>query len=83
MLLLGFLPNMGPMEWVIILVALLLVFGASRIPQIARSLGKSSNEFKKGLRGIQNEIDEVADIKDDIKRDITKEEPRPQDGPAT
>ena len=50
MLLLGFIPNMGLTEWVIILVALLLVFGASRIPQIARSLGKSSSEFKKGLR---------------------------------
>ncbi len=64
MLLLGFLPNMGPMEWVIILLALLLVFGASRIPQIARSLGKSSNEFKKGLReGAESKPEEKEDEK--------------------
>ena len=50
MLYLGFLQNMGATEWIIIFAVVLLVFGASRIPQIARSLGKSSGEFKKGLR---------------------------------
>ena len=64
MLLLGFLQNMGPMEWIIILAALLLVFGASRIPQIARSLGKSSSEFKKGLReGAEDKPEEKEDEK--------------------
>ena len=64
MLLLGFLQNMGPTEWIIIFAALLLVFGASRIPQIARSLGKSSSEFKKGLReGAESEPEEKEDEK--------------------
>ena len=48
--LVAFLQNIGPTEWIIVLVVLLLIFGATRIPKLARSLGKSANEFKKGLR---------------------------------
>jgi len=44
---LGF--SLGGMEWVIILVIVLLLFG-NRIPGLARSLGKGINEFKVGLR---------------------------------
>ena len=38
----------GPGEIILVLVVLLLLFGAKRIPEIARSLGKSLGEFKKG-----------------------------------
>lgn len=41
--------NLGPLEIILILVVLLLLFGARRLPEIARSLGKSKGEFKKGL----------------------------------
>lgn len=40
----------GPLEIVLIVVALLLLFGARRIPEIARSIGQALREFKKGLR---------------------------------
>ncbi len=40
----------GPLEIVLIVVALLLLFGARRIPDIARSLGQAMREFRKGLR---------------------------------
>jgi sec-independent protein translocase protein TatA len=43
----GFLG--GPEMWVILLLALLF-FGASRLPGIARSLGRSVNEFKSGMK---------------------------------
>ena len=46
----GFFQNIGPAEVIIVLAVLLLLFGATRIPQIARALGKSASEFKKGLR---------------------------------
>jgi len=38
----------GPMELLIILLVILLLFGAKRLPDLARSLGKSLSEFKKG-----------------------------------
>jgi len=41
--------DIGPSEWIIIGCVLLLVFGSSKIPQLARSLGRAQNEFKKGL----------------------------------
>ncbi len=38
----------GPLEIIIILVVVLLLFGARRLPDLARSLGASLKEFKKG-----------------------------------
>ena len=52
---LALLPNMGPLEWIIILAIVLLLFGVTRLPRLARSLGKSVNEFKKGLRAGRDE----------------------------
>ncbi len=41
---------MGP-EWIVVLIiAVVVIFGASKLPDIARNLGRSSGEFKKGLR---------------------------------
>jgi sec-independent protein translocase protein TatA len=40
----------GPVELILILALLLLLFGATRIPKIARSLGIGIKEFKKGLK---------------------------------
>ena len=44
-------PNLGPTEMIFILVVVLLVFGAGRLPEVGRSLGKSITEFKHGLTG--------------------------------
>ncbi len=41
----------GPGEIVIILGILLLLFGSSKLPKLARSLGSSVTEFRKGIRG--------------------------------
>jgi sec-independent protein translocase protein TatA len=40
--------NLGPTELIIILVIVLLLFGTTRLPKLARSLGEASKEFKKG-----------------------------------
>ncbi len=45
---LAFIGGVGMPELLVVLVILLLIFGGSRIPGIARSLGKSLGEFKKG-----------------------------------
>jgi sec-independent protein translocase protein TatA len=38
----------GP-EWIVVLVVLVLLFGAKKLPELARSVGKSTSEFKKGM----------------------------------
>ena len=43
------LPNVGLGELIVILIVVLLLFGAKRIPEIAHSLGKAVNAFKSGL----------------------------------
>ncbi|MEN8041996.1 MAG: twin-arginine translocase TatA/TatE family subunit [Actinomycetota bacterium] len=46
---LAFLQNIRGPELIIILVVVLLLFGAAKLPQLARSLGASAKEFKKGV----------------------------------
>ena len=48
----------GGYEWIVILVIALLIFG-KRLPELAKGVGHSVVEFKKGLRGVQDEMDDV------------------------
>ncbi|MEC8974623.1 MAG: twin-arginine translocase TatA/TatE family subunit [Actinomycetota bacterium] len=50
--------SVGTAELIIILVVLLALFGGKKIPGIARSLGRSLNEFKAGLRDVPSTSDE-------------------------
>ena len=43
-------------EWIILLVLGLLIFGR-RLPEVGRSIGKSIVEFKKGIKGIEDEVE--------------------------
>jgi sec-independent protein translocase protein TatA len=53
-----FLPNFGPWE-MIILAGICLLFFGNRLPSVMRSLGKSVTEFKKGVSGIEDELDQA------------------------
>lgn len=53
-------PTLRPQELLIILVIVLVLFGGSKLPQLARNLGQAQREFKDGL--------------DEAKNDTTKEE---------
>lgn len=41
--------RLGGQEWLIILLIILLIFGARKLPDLARSLGSSAKEFRKGI----------------------------------
>lgn len=47
----------GGMEWMVLLVLGLLIFGR-RLPEVGRSLGRGIVEFKRGIKGIDDDIDE-------------------------
>jgi sec-independent protein translocase protein TatA len=55
---LAFLPNLGMTELMIIAFISLLIFG-NRLPSVMRSLGKSVTEFKKGISGIEEDLDQA------------------------
>ena len=61
---LAFFSMPGHLEWLVILVVALLIFG-KRLPELARSVGKSLTEFKKGINEAKESTD---DLVDDVKK---------------
>lgn len=59
---LGDILGLGTPELIIILVILLLLFGSTQLPKLARSIGKSTKELRSGLK------DEESDKKSDVAR---------------
>ena len=58
--------NLGAGEILIIVIAILLLFGAKKIPELAQGIGKGMKEFKKALRDVEDDI-KISD-KDDSKK---------------
>lgn len=54
----AFIGSLGPMELAIVGGVMLLMFG-NRLPSVMRSLGKSVVEFKKGVSGIEDDLDQA------------------------
>lgn len=48
--------NLGAGEIILILLVILLLFGAKKIPELAQGLGKGMKEFKKSLKDVEEEI---------------------------
>lgn len=71
---LAFLQGLGGPELVVIFVVILLLFGAKKIPELARGLGKSMGEFKKARDEFEREITKA---EEDVKiREAAGKEPR-------
>ena len=66
---LGIIPNLGPSEGILIFVLVLLLFGAKKLPQLARGVGKSMGEFKKARNEFE---DEIKRAQEDIDHDDDK-----------
>ncbi len=47
----------GGWEWLIILIVALLIFG-KRLPEVMKSLGRGIVEFKKGVKGVEDEVED-------------------------
>ena len=76
----GFSPfNIGAPELLIVLAVVLILFGGKKLPDLARSLGRSLGEFKKGKdEGEKLANEKVKEIVDDIKKE---DEPEKVEGP--
>jgi sec-independent protein translocase protein TatA len=60
----------GPLELFILAAIILLLFG-NRLPSVMRSMGRGIVEFKKGVQGIEDDVDEA---NNSVENDVKKEE---------
>lgn len=67
--------GIGGMEVLVILIIALLLFGAKRLPELARSLGRSMNEFKYGLHSTLSELEKEVDRQKDSPETKKSNEP--------
>ena len=56
------MPNIGTGEIILLLLLALLLFGAKRLPEIGRSMGKGMREFKDSLSGNDHDEDDPAEL---------------------
>ncbi len=68
--------NIGPQEILLILIIALVVFGPKRLPELARTMGKSLKEFRRASEGIREEISRH--LEDDEDDGFTGTYPIPQ-----
>ena len=54
-----FIGGLGPVELGVIFLIAVLLFGANKIPQLARSTGEAMGEFKKGREQVEQELEEI------------------------
>jgi len=59
--------NLGASELLIIVLVVLILFGAKKIPELAQGIGKGMREFKKALRDVEEDIKSIDKIDDDKK----------------
>ena len=60
----------GGIEWIVILIVALLIFG-KRLPEVMRSMGKGIVEFKKGVKGVEDDVEDAIE-KDPEKLEASK-----------
>jgi sec-independent protein translocase protein TatA len=71
--------QIGPLEITLIVIVLLLLFGAKRLPEIGKSMGKSLREFKSATKGLADDVKGGLNDDDDEPASKAKD---PAKGPA-
>lgn len=79
----GFIQGIGGPELLIILVIILLLFGAKKLPELARGLGSSMKEFKKATQDVQEDFKEAMDSADPNKPESPAKTKAPADDAET
>ena len=74
--LLALLPSLGPQEIIVLLILGVLLFGR-KLPEIGRYLGKGIVEFKKGLKGVEDDIDGGSASSAPARPEPAMDQPRP------
>ena len=66
--------NLGPWEILLVLIVVLVLFGAKRLPELARGLGLGINEFRDAVDSSKKEIMDAVDSKDLTEKNNDSEE---------
>ncbi|MCK4723569.1 MAG: twin-arginine translocase TatA/TatE family subunit [Dehalococcoidia bacterium] len=67
------MPHMGPLEIGLIVLVILIVFGAGKLPQVGGAIGKGMRAFRRGQRGEDDEVEEeLAKRKKKVTKKTTK-----------
>ena len=82
-ILVAFLPNIGTTELIIIFFVVLLLFGAKKLPELARGMGKSIKEFKKATSEIEDEVRTAIDSSDTDATPPSSDSSHPKDHATT
>ena len=66
--------NLGPWEILLVLIVVLVLFGAKRLPELARGLGLGINEFRDAVDSSKKEILDAVDSEQSIEKSKDSEE---------
>lgn len=78
-----FMGSFGGLEWIVIGLAVLLLFGAKRIPELARGLGQGIKEFRKASDDIKKEIEQGEEKPVNSRKQDTSERAEANDNVET
>ncbi|HEX3012535.1 MAG TPA: twin-arginine translocase TatA/TatE family subunit [Syntrophomonadaceae bacterium] len=68
----AFIGNIGPWELVFILAIALIVVGPGKLPEVAKSMGKAVNEFKKSTNGVKHDLEQAMKFDDEPSKPMAE-----------
>lgn len=67
-----FIGNLGGGEWIIIILAIILLFGGKKIPELMRGIGQGVREFNDAKKSVKTQIEEGMKEKDKSEKEEAK-----------
>ncbi|HLM25650.1 MAG TPA: twin-arginine translocase TatA/TatE family subunit [Thermoleophilaceae bacterium] len=68
------MPNIGPLEIIIVLVIVLIIFGPKRLPDLGRSMGKGMREFKDSVTGKSKGHEDHEELEEGSSENVDRSE---------